>query len=545
MSDGLKIDVVLAALILSALGHFGVMYWAEPKVMTHVSSGEWRASRRAPMTVSRAETGHDPVALEMVKDLPAMKDAPVAEEVLPPVPALDGISPQHASSMPQPAIAARPQVLERLRPEFEAPVLPKAEVAAKTSVEALPSMPVEVFFSKPPLVASGGPAAGGASPAAVIAPAMALRHPAPAVRALEPLADEVSALPPAIREERRPSFKPLDEVMPAVDEKVVSAEKAAVRAMVNQVSAADLSSAVGVSFRSHAAADGFTYFKATVVPNGRLPVVAKDIVVLIDASGSIGNDRLASCRKAARQILRTCTNTGDRFNLVAFRDKFSYAFKSWRPCDAERFEAGDRWLGRLAAHGRTDVFATIASVLALPRDPARPLIALVVTDGVANEGVRGTEQIISKFSELNDGLVSVYMYGVKSAANRRLIDVLTRANRGESFIYDGWRWSAGAGIESLSERFRDPVLTDLRVVFTSACPAQAYPARLKNIYRGNSVEIIGRVPTGVKDVAFSLKGLSADVAYEGFFRQPLSSAVADPSLAEAWKAEASIARQIR
>ena len=85
MSDGLKIDVVLAALILSALGHFGVMYWAEPKVMTHVSSGEWRASRRAPMTVSRAETGHDPVALEMVKDLPAMKDAPVAEEVLPPV----------------------------------------------------------------------------------------------------------------------------------------------------------------------------------------------------------------------------------------------------------------------------------------------------------------------------------------------------------------------------------------------------------------------------------------------------------------------------
>ena len=266
----------------------------------------------------------------------------------------------------------------------------------------------------------------------------------------------------------------------------------------------------------------------------------KDVVILIDASGSIGDDRLKSCRKAARAILRSCTNTGDRFNLVAFRDRFSYAFPSWQECSADSFDKGDKWLSRLAAHGRTDVFATISSVLTLPRDPARPLIALVVTDGDANAGVSGTAEILSKFSALNDGLVSVYMYGVKKSANRELIDVLTRGNRGESFVYDGWRWNAGSGIEALSERFRDPVVTDLRVIFPASSTAEAYPSLLKNVYRGNNVDIFGRVEGRPEEVAFSLRGLAGSVPYEGFFRLPLTGSGSDESLPELWRQEREI-----
>ncbi|MBQ6915562.1 MAG: hypothetical protein IJQ65_07565, partial [Kiritimatiellae bacterium] len=180
-----------------------------------------------------------------------------------------------------------------------------------------------------------------------------------------------------------------------------------------------------------------------------------------------------------------------------------------------------------------------------PRDPARPLIALVVTDGDANAGVRDTSEILSKFTALNDGLVSVYMYGVKSSANRELIDVLTRGNRGESFIFDGWRWSAGSGIEGLSNRFRDPVLSDLRLVFSSSTRAEAYPRRLKNLYKGESLEVVGRVPAGIKEIAFSLKGLNGVKAYEGFFRVPLASASADAAAAGAWRGEKLIDSRLR
>lgn len=292
-------------------------------------------------------------------------------------------------------------------------------------------------------------------------------------------------------------------------------------------------------------AEGWRYFRVRVTPQPDLKTVPKDVVILIDASGSIANDRLKSCRRAAEEILRTAMNTGDRFNLVAFRDDFDYAFRTWRPCDRESFAAADAWLGKLAAYGRTDVFATISSVLKLPRDPRRPLIALVVTDGDANSGVSATSQILSKFTSLNDGLVSVYMYGVKSSANRELIDVLTHGNRGESFIHEGDRKYAGRSLGELSERFRDPVLSDLRVVFTAASRAEAYPQRLRNLYRGGTVEVCGRVPADVNEVSFSLKGLNGDKAYEGFFRVQLAGVPPELDIATAWAKERAIDAKLR
>jgi Ca-activated chloride channel family protein len=165
------------------------------------------------------------------------------------------------------------------------------------------------------------------------------------------------------------------------------------------------------------------------------------------------------------------------------------------------------------------------------------MIALVVTDGDANAGVKDTSEIVSKFTKLNDGLVSIYMYGVKSAANRQLIDALTRANRGESFVFEGGRSKAGSGIDGLSERFRDPVLSDIRIVFSAASKAEVYPRRLKNMYRGETLEVVGRTPSSVSEVAFSLRGLNGSQAYEGFFKFPVTSMAAGAGIAEEWRNE--------
>ena len=338
--------------------------------------------------------------------------------------------------------------------------------------------------------------------------------------------------------------EPEKEVMSEVDERVVEQEKAAVRELVDVEDANELAQHVSTTLSAKTEGE-WTYFRLRIRPKRSLSVVPKDVVVLIDASGSIGKDRMKSIRESARRILRSVTNTGDRFNLVAFRDSFSYAFRRWRDCTVESFDESDRWLASVVSHGRTDVFSTISSVLTLPRDPARPIIALVVTDGDANAGVSDTAEILAKFTALNDGLVSVYMYGVKSTANRELIDVLTRGNRGESIVFDGWRWNAGSEMESLSNRFRDPVLSDLRLVFTASTRAEAYPRRLKNLYRDDILEVAGRVPAGTREVAFSLKGLNRSKAYEGFFRLGLDASAEDAEVPALWRGEQAIDRRLR
>lgn len=548
MREGVKRDLLVAALAVSAAVHVGIMMWAEPKVMTHVVQGVNRALRRGPMAVKRAEAPEEPVKFEIVQDMPAQKEAPEVDETIVAAPAPDMLLPTPEVALPMPTAIEAPKILERLRPEADAPVIPIAKaVESAVREDAVVAMPFDIYAPLTELSAVGGIVSSApANPIEIEAPAIE----DPGMEFVDESAGEVEPPEKMVAEDEESKdgesgFTPLEEVMGEVDEAVVEREKEAVRELIDSDDAVEMHEAVDVAVAWCEGGDGYTYFKATVSPKHDLKSVPKDVVILIDASGSIGDDRLSSCRKAARAIMRSCMNTGDRFNLVAFRDRFSYAFRTWRECDTSSFADGDKWLGKLVAHGRTDVFATISSVLTLPRDPKRPLVALVVTDGDANAGVRDTADILSKFSKLNDGLVSVYMYGVKASANRELIDVLTRGNRGEGFIFEGWRWKAGSEIERLSEKFRDPLITDLRVVFPSSCPAEAYPSLLRNVYRGNGVSFVGRVQGRPADIAFSLKGLAGETAYEGFFRLPLDSARNDQSIPAMWAQEREIDIKIR
>ena len=535
-------EALVAALVVSSILHVALMFWAKPKVMTHVSAvGFEKIQHRMPMNVSKAKETREPVLMDTVEDVKAKKEAPsespgresLAKSANLKAPAVlekDLPAPKPISRMPAPELA------DALRPEiFEA-------TPVKLDERLSPAVPV-LKLDPPVKIAGESPAApdvsaGAAEPWAPAAPGM------PDTGFAAPLADLQM---PAVKmiKDVSDTFVPVEEVLEKVDEKLVEREKEAVRNLIESGNAEELRKYVNVAISFHQDG-GWTYFKVMMSPRSGLKTVEKDVVVVIDASGSIGKDRLNSVRDAARKLLRDATNSGDRFNLVAFRDKFNYAFKTWQECTSHSFEASDKWLGRLVPHGRTDVFATISSVLTLPRNPSRPVIALVITDGDANAGVRRNAEILQKFTALNDGLVSVYMYGVKGSANRELIDVLTHANRGEGYIFDGvLRWRAGSGIAGFAEGFRDPLLSDLRVVFASGVEAQAYPRLLKNIYRGGTLEFFGRVPSSAKEVAFSLKGLNGKDAFESFFAFPVVSPAENPSIAEAWRREHGIDLKLR
>ena len=520
-------EVVLIALVVSVAIHIALMFLVRSEVMTRSVSGLMKPPRREPMRVVNHVRRPDPAKIEEILDLKALKDAPPVKGV----PSAECLVPSALQVHPERTKAPEKMVAPEIEPEV---------AAAKFEARPVGLAPSPIV----PLARIETPKMGQAP---VAAPEFSVVVPAAAKIAQPKMPDVLAPTVGATRLDvgrnvGRARFTPAEKVYEKVDERIVTEEKTAVRELMNADRVADLTKFVNVTMTA-AEADGWRYFKVGVTPRTSLQIVPKDVVLVIDGSGSIGKDRFGGCRRVAQKIMRSCMNSADRFNLVVFRNAFSYAFDGWRACDAESFAAGDRWLNRQTAHGRTDVFSTISSVLTLPRDPKRPLVALVVTDGDANYGVSDTAEILSKFTALNDGLVSVYMYGVKSSANRELIDVLTHGNRGESFVFEGWRWNAGEGMEELSERFRDPVLSDLRLIFASDAKAEAYPALLRNLYRGGTLEFVGRVPVGTKELSFSLRGLNGTDAYEGFFRLPFAGVPADPSIAALWRAESEIARK--
>ena len=552
MSDH-STDLAIAALVLSLLAHVGLMYYMRPQVMAEViPQTQQRMRSRGPMNMREPPPSPESVQIDVIHDVDALKDSPVPRADGP-APTVEGFEPSESLAsaaapefttaglaVPIPAAEDAPPLSERFSAQIgndvtATPIAPISMTASALASLASARMDEEISKDEEAatqFVPEDTPVETLAPEFTLpAAPAMALDQPPPAV------IDEVE-VPRDVTPSR--DFKPEIEVMAKVDEQIVEAEKAAVRELLDVRGAEELETIVDVEAKS-AESGEWVYFRVSLSSDEELPIIPKDVVVLMDASGSIGKDRLTSCREAARRILRSCTNTGDRFNLVAFRDKFSYAFKTWQECDRDSFKLADEWLDKLVAHGRTDVFATIRSVLTLPRDPSRPLIAVVVTDGDANAGVSETAQILSRFTALNDGLVSVYMYGVKGSANRELLDVLTHGNRGESLIYDGERINAGNGLEKLAERFRDPVLSDLRVVFAADTRAEVFPRRLRNLYRGEEVTFVGRAPKGTKEVSFSIRGLNGSSPYEGFFTVRLTgTAMFDQTVPAEWSGEHTI-----
>lgn len=327
-----------------------------------------------------------------------------------------------------------------------------------------------------------------------------------------------------------------------VDEKKVVKEKEAVRVLRDeQVPAGepfDENVRVGLGAWIDPARPKFKYFRVRVSSRAEkpLPVVSKDMVFLLDASGSIANDRLRSCRKAVSEALRAL-NTGDRFNVVAFRDKFTYAFPdaAWKEVTEDTLKQADKWLGSLTAHGQTDVFRTLRSVLTLPRDPSRPVVAFVVTDGEATSGLTRNAEIISRFSELNGGLISVFMYGVKESANAYLMDMLTRGNRGGWARHEGLRWSAASGIPALAKKFERPVLSDVSVIFAASSHAETYPKLVTNLCEDEPIDIYGICPADQKEIVFQMRGLNGTTVFENLFRIPFASAEKlDESVRREW-----------
>ena len=539
-----NMDLLLLAVVVSLALHALLMFFVAPKVMSTVGvvpAGQ-RQHRKSPMKVRKFEV--DPLrerAKTLPKsDVPAPRSAPAVGS------AGGGAAPfaeiSEKVSAPAPALAMPEVVMAPDAAGFELPKPSAVDIDAKpdsmpplsVSMPAAPSVPLQAAPSAGYGESSPLPAPG------IVAPAHEFSLPQ-----FDGDAGVSSAMAgvSAARSAPKVDYVFDNRVLDSVNEGFVEKEKAAVRALLSVPDAAPAESAVECSMSAclDPADPRWRYFTLTFSPKGgvdALPVVPKDAVILIDASGSIGSDRLRHCRNAAKEILRSCFNSGDRFNLVAFRNSFTYAFREWRECDAPSFEEADRWLSRLAAHGRTDVFSVIRSVLMLPRDPARPLIALVVTDGDANAGVSGTAEILSRFTALNDGLVSVYMYGVKKEANRELIDLLTRGNRGESFIHEGSRRRAGIAMEPLATAFRDPVLTDLRIMFAAGSMAETYPRLLKNLYRGGTVVLRGRCPARIKELVFTLQGLSGPKAFESLYRLDFAAAgTADPSVVGEWRSD--------
>ena len=167
----------------------------------------------------------------------------------------------------------------------------------------------------------------------------------------------------------------------------------------------------------------------------------RDVVALLDRSGSMGGWKMAAARRAAARIVDSLGPT-DRFTVLAF----DHAVERPRHLPDQLIEATDRnrwlaveWLAGVEANGGTELwpalaeaFRLLASPHGLPAEVAaedtlagRSATCLLVTDGqVGNE-----DQILAELGR-SLGRARVFTVGIDQAVNAGFLRRLAAAGGG-------------------------------------------------------------------------------------------------------------------
>lgn len=225
--------------------------------------------------------------------------------------------------------------------------------------------------------------------------------------------------------------------------------------------------------------------------------VPRDLIVLLDTSGSMGGEPL---RQAVAVISDLVDSLGERDQLEII--EFSQKARRWnrRPVKAtasNRKKAKD-WLGSLQASGGTYMRDGILEALA-PLGVESQRQVLLVTDGM----IGFENEIIEEIAHRLPAACRVHTLGIGHGVNRSLTGPVARAGRGVEQIVAPGEDVAAATAELLAMT-QDPALVNLQVTGNVELAA-----RIPDVLAGSPAIIPIRLADGMSAIELTLTGHTA------------------------------------
>lgn len=228
--------------------------------------------------------------------------------------------------------------------------------------------------------------------------------------------------------------------------------------------------------------------------------ISKDVIVVLDTSGSMEGEKLAQAKEALDYILQNL-NEGDRFTIVEFSTGVRLYDDELLPAS----EAPDaiEWVDRLESTGGTDIDGALTEAMDLV-DDERPTYVLFLTDGLPTEGETDTGNILENVSDAAPDNVRLFAFGVGDDVDTVLLDNLTGEHHGaSSYVRPGERLDEV--VSNFYARISTPVLTDVELTIDGVDTEEIYPTPMPDIFAGSQLVIVGHYREG-GDATIELKG---------------------------------------
>jgi len=265
-------------------------------------------------------------------------------------------------------------------------------------------------------------------------------------------------------------------------------------------------------------------------------VIPRDVILVLDTSGSMDGEKIEQAREALIYVLEHL-NEEDRFNVIAFSTGLRQYARGLRPASEAREAAG--WVRRLEAVGGTDINRALLEALAQVDE--RPTVLIFLTDGLPTEGVTDVEQILANVEAAAPDNVRLFPFGVGDDVNTVLLDTLAEQHRGATgYVRPHER--IDEEVSAFYAKISTPILADIELDFGDVLVEDTYPYPLPDLFAGTQLILVGRyrLPSSYssnyqspssysKGIRITLtgevNGEQREFVYEGAFAQPPSHPV--------------------
>jgi Ca-activated chloride channel family protein len=252
---------------------------------------------------------------------------------------------------------------------------------------------------------------------------------------------------------------------------------------------------VGLTALTHRPSSGQDgYFTLLISPRVEISEryqVPRDVVLVLDTSGSMRGAKMDQARKALKHLLG---NLGpkDRFGLLNFATTVNRYEDKLLAADKEQVERAQKWVDKLEATGGTAIHDALASALGLrSSEEGRTFTVVFFTDGQPTIGETDPDKILKSFAAKNTSNTRVFTFGVGDDVNAAMLDALADQTRAVS-TYVRPEEDIAEKASALWAKAGRPVLTDLKLAATNVRLSEVYPAALPDLFHGGQVVVLGR-----------------------------------------------------
>jgi hypothetical protein len=262
----------------------------------------------------------------------------------------------------------------------------------------------------------------------------------------------------------------------------------------------------------HDPADAATgYYQVRIASRSDSPLkrVPKDVIFVVDVSGSIGRQRVDQFREALRAALAQL-NPEDRFNIIQFRYDIDFVSPTLMPASAAASERVQQYIARFHSMGTTDLFASTLPLAQLNRERGRLLMGVMLSDGLPTVGELDALRILHRFAQINAGRSSVFSFAGGKDVDLFLLGFLAYRNQGWlNYVAEPERIAETFARAQLARA--NPLLLDCQFRFSGVNEEEIFPRTLPHFFRDTPLMLYGRYQRGQeKRVAVQIRAENAE-----------------------------------